>query len=306
VRWRKLGVVYTPDGSFDWARSHALIPTPLLMGDGTIRIYFATCDSNMVGRVTYVDVDQNDPRIIRRIAQRPALDAGGELCFDEHGVNVTAVVQRGDDIWMYYAGYQRLAKVPYLLFTGLAISRDGGENFTRVSQAPILDRCDGERFVRSGATVIPDPEGGFHMWYASGDEFIEVNGKQVPRYGLRYLHSDDGLSWGRPGLEVIRPNDKDEYGFGRPFAIKTDVGYRLWYSVRTRSKWYRIGFADCNDGVNWTRRDDEVGIDVSASGWDSEIVCYASLYSVSDRTFMFYNGNGYGRFGFGVAELENE
>ncbi|WP_210253912.1 glucosyl hydrolase [Bradyrhizobium sp. S69] len=305
MRWRKLGLLYAPDGSHAWARSHALVPTPLLLENGALRIYFSTCDANMVGRVTYIDVDRNDPQHILRTATHPILNPGGIACFDENGVNVTSIIQRGDELWMYYAGYQLCHTVRYLLFTGLAISRDGGETFVRASQAPILDRSAKERFVRSGATVIRDPSGGFHMWYASGNEFIEVNGKQVPRYGLRYLHSDDGLAWGSTGLAVLYPKDDDEYGFGRPFAMRTADGYRLWYSVRSRSKWYRIGFADSNDGLDWVRRDDEAGIDVSSSGWDSEIVCYASVMAVSDRTFMFYNGNDYGRFGFGVAELEN-
>ncbi len=50
----------------------------------------------------------------------------------------------------------------------------------------------------------------------------------------------------------------------------------------------------------------EADIDVSAEGWDSETVCYASVIAVQSRILMLYNGNDYGRTGFGIAELVAE
>ena len=44
-------------------------------------------------------------------------------------------------IYLYYTGFQTGVNVPHYNFGGLAISEDG-ENFKRVSSAPILDRSD--------------------------------------------------------------------------------------------------------------------------------------------------------------------
>ena len=33
------------------------------------------------------------------------------------------------------------------------------------------------------------------------------------------------------------------------------------------------------------------------------MMAYPCVIKVGDRTFMFYNGNDYGRYGFGYAEL---
>ncbi|MEP5069850.1 MAG: hypothetical protein ABJQ96_04225, partial [Crocinitomicaceae bacterium] len=63
------------------------------------------------------------------------------------------------------------------------------------------------------------------------------------------------------------------------------------------------GYAESLDGIEWERKDREVGIDVSEAGWDSEMVCFPSVIKVKDKTFMFYNGNNNGKTGFGVAEL---
>ena len=44
---------------------------------------------------------------------------------------------------------------------------------------------------------------------------------------------------------------------------------------------------------------------MSAEGWDSEMICYPYVFEHRGRFFMLYNGNGYGKTGFGVAVLEN-
>jgi hypothetical protein len=79
----------------------------------------------------------------------------------------------------------------------------------------------------------------------------------------------------------------------------------MFYSIRTRSKGYRIGYAESADGLKWERKDREVGIDVSESGWDSEMIAYSSVQKYKDKVYMFYNGNNLGETGFGYAELEH-
>ena len=35
MKWQKYGVVWRPDGSLPWARTHATCPTPLALDDGS-------------------------------------------------------------------------------------------------------------------------------------------------------------------------------------------------------------------------------------------------------------------------------
>ena len=72
--------------------------------------------------------------------------------------------------------------------------------------------------------------------------------------------------------------------------------------VCSRGKQYRLGYAVSEDGIKWARRDSSVGIDVSDSGWDSEAVTYPFVFEHGGQQYMLYNGNGYGRTGFGIAE----
>jgi hypothetical protein len=41
----------------------------------------------------------------------------------------------------------------------------------------------------------------------------------------------------------------------------------------------------------------------SEATWESEMVEYPYLVSHRDSTYMFYNGNGYGKSGIGLAQL---
>src|SRR5262249_37585750 len=144
-------------------------------------------------------------------------------------------------------------------------------------------------------------DGVWKMWYIGGSDWIEVGGKKVPSYTLRYLESPDGRSWGPAGRVCLNFASNDEYGFGRPFGVRQDGPSRMWYSIRTISKGYRLGYAESPDGLSWRRLDDRVGIDVSAHGWDSEMMCYSAIVSVHGQTYLFYNGNNFGQTGFGVA-----
>jgi hypothetical protein len=305
MQWRKLGLVYCPDGTRPWARTHALAPTPILRADGGLRVYFSTITNDNIGSISYVDLDPSNPTRVVHVADHPVLGPGEDGCFDDNGVNVTSLIAASDGLRLYYFGYQLHQRVRYTLFAGMALSIDGGETFQRVQQTPILERRDGERFVRSAPFVTPRSSGGFDMIYVSGDSFVSVGGKMLPKYELRSLSSPDGLTWVGGGMTSLELDGDDEFGFGRPYVYMGNGGPELFFSVRSRSRGYRIGHAKWDQATSSWRRDAETAnIDVAAQGWDSEMVCYAAVTAVGDRTYMFYNGNGYGRTGFGVCIRE--
>ena len=137
---------------------------------------------------------------------------------------------------------------------------------------------------------------------------MEIDGKSMPVYDIRYAESEDGVRWPAQGQVQIQITDPDEHGFGRPYVIpKPGGGYRMFYSVRRKSfRAYRLGYAESQDGVNWQRMDERLNLDVSPGSFDSEAIMYAAPIQVDDRLYVFYNGNDFGRDGFAVAVLEEE
>lgn len=291
-----------------WAKSHAMIPTPVQLNEDVIRVYVTFCDDNEVGRPGYVDVATSDPLKVLKVSQQPLLDLGLPGTFDESGLLTCAVTPLGDGrVFMYYVGFELGTKIRYRLLTGLAISEDGGETFHRHALTPVLERTSAELFFRCGPYCLHGPQG-FRLWYVAGSEWTVVDGKSMPVYDIRYAESGDGIHWPEQGEVQISVTQPDEHGFGRPCVVpKPNGGYRMFYSVRRRSFGaYRLGYAESVDGRSWKRMDDKLNLNVTTGSFDSDAIMYAAPIIIGDKLYVFYNGNGFGRDGFAVAVLETE
>ena len=244
TRWRKLGRVYCARGERSWAASHAYCPTAFVVEDGSrIRVLCAFLDPDKVGRCGWVDVDVARPDRMIGVTPEPALDVGRPGTFDEHGVTPLSVVRLHDRrLRLYYAGWQRAVGVRYTIFLGAAESDDEGAVFRRVSEAPVLDRVDGELHVRSGALVTGDGDG-WRMWYAGGDEWLGRGADARPRYSLRHIRSVDGLVWPRHGEVCLTLRD-NELGFSRPCVVSHDDVMHMWFSRRALDGRYRLAYAE--------------------------------------------------------------
>ena len=306
MRWRKLGLVYRPAGDRAWARSHAHLPTPYRLDERTIRVYFAALDDQQFGRIGFVDVEVADPTRLLRVGDEPALDLGDVGTFDDCGAVPSCVAEVGGRPALYYIGFQRAERVPYMLFTGLAFGRPGLDRWERRSRTPILDRTDREPFSRSAPCVLL-VDGGYRMWYWSCERWTPTEGG-VPHYNnvIRHARSADGIDWKADDRPCLEPHLPDEYALGRPAVVRDGGRYSMWFSARSHSRAYVIGYAESDDGLRWVRDDERVGIARSETGWDGEMICYPAVIDANGRRFMFYNGNRHGATGFGVAELDQD
>ncbi len=304
MNWIKKGLIYGPDGKYSWALHSALQPTPILIKEDEIRVYIGFRDKNGVGRVGFVDLDADNPLIVKKISKKPILDIGLPGTFDENGVIPSAIVKRDQKLYLYYSGYQLGQKVRFFGFSGLAISEDGGNSFERFSNVPVFDRTDNELYFRAIHSIMFE-DGIWKVWYGGGSKFIDGKNTTFPVYDIRYIESKDGINFPKQGKVIIGIKGEDEYRVARPYVIKEEKIYKMFYSVGTISKGYRLGYAESKDGINWVRKDEEIGIDISSEGWDSKMMSYSSILKYKNKTYMFYNGNNYGYDGFGYA-LKNE
>jgi predicted GH43/DUF377 family glycosyl hydrolase len=304
MRWRKQGLVYCPSGERPWAIHTAAVPTVLRINESELRIYVGSRDNTGVGRIGYVDVSAENPSQILRIAPEPVLDVGKPGMFDDNGVLPVSIVRDGGLIYLYYAGFQLGVKIDFFHLSGLAVSRDGGNTFTRIRQTPVLERTENELFLRSAPHILRG-ESIWKMWYIGFDGWLS-GAKRIYRSRINYIESTDGIDWPAPSQCCIAPGSEDEFGFGRPFVYLDGPIYKMFYSIRTLSKGYRLGYAESKDGIHWVRLDEKLGLDVSAQGWDCNEICWCFVVRSNGQTIMFYNGNDYGRTGFGYAILAED
>lgn len=301
MKWVKKGLIFGPDGSSSWAKHSALQPTPWVHPDGTIRVFVGFRNEQGVSRVGYVDVSSSNPARVLAVSKQPVLDIGIPSAFDDNGVVPCAVVARGAKLFLYYAGYQLGQNVRFLAFSGLAISTNDGKSFSRYANVPLLERTPEEFLFRAIHSIMRDGKK-WRVWYGAGNHFIKGKDKTLPVYDIRYMESADGIHFPTKGTTCITTRH-NEYRVGRPYVIKGKSGYEMYFGYATEKIPYRLTYATSKDGIRWIRNDKALGLTYAPGDFDSMMSCYPSVVTVDGKTYLFYNGNDYGRMGFGYAVL---
>jgi hypothetical protein len=301
MRWSKQGLVIEAPTHLAWSHSHAAVPHAEIADGGRLAVYFTTRDSHRRSHIAYAELELGSPPRLAALRFDPVLRPGELGAFDDSGVMTSCLVHHDGRQYLYYQGWSLGVTVPFYVLIGCAVKDAGANQFERVSAAPLIGRNAVDPFMCSSPWVLVE-DGLWRMWYVSNLGWTSRDG-EPPQYRvhIRYAESTDGLAWQRDGHVCIDFRDVAEYAISRPCVLKDGDLYRMWYSFRGPS--YRIGYAESSDGLTWVRRDDQVGIDVSPGGWDSEMVEYACVFDHDGRRHMLYNGNGFGRTGIGHAIL---
>lgn len=301
TRWRKLGLVFCPDGNFPWMLSHAANPIAEHMAGDRFRIYFSCRDGENRSSVGHVEIDINDPGRILGLSSAPVIAPGGAGLFDDSGASTGCLVRHGGARYLYYLGWNLGTTVPWRNSVGLAISEGPDGDFVKHTRAPVLDRSPEDPYSISYPWIIRE-SGKWRMWYGSNLSWGSRRSDMA--HVIKHAESDDGVHWRRGDVVAVGFKAADEYAISRPCVVREAGLYRMWYSYRGER--YRIGYAESHDGLEWTRMDERAGIDVSASGWDSEEVEYACVFIHRGAYYMLYNGNRYGKTGFGLAAASTD
>jgi predicted GH43/DUF377 family glycosyl hydrolase len=284
-------------------KSHCQLPVADQIAGRRYRVYFASRDESQRSHVGFVEIDLDRPNETIDASVEPLLSPGPIGHFDEHGVYPSSIVTVGNKKYLYFIGWSRGYRQPlFYASIGLAISEDGGRSFHRVSWAPIMARGEHDPCLVTSPNVFID-NGIWRMTYVSGIRWGESSDGQLHSvYHIKYAESRDGSLWERDGTVAIDFSSRDETNIARSSVLKVGDAYRMWYAfARLPAHPYRIGYAESDDCRHWERMDAAVGIDVSPGGFDSDMICYPHVIINAGKLYMFYNGNGFGRDGIGLA-----
>ncbi len=307
MRWRKGGLIYKQEGKHPWGKTHAQCPIVDVIDDRVLRIYFGTRDEENRTYTTYNEFDAKNPKEILYEHDEPVLTPGDIGTFDDCGAMPSWIVNYEDKKYLYYIGWTVRNTIPYHNSIGLAVSIDGGKSFKKFSNGPIFSPTYIEPYFTGTSCVLID-EGIWKNWYLSCTKWEVIAGKAEPFYHIKYAESKDGINWVRNGKVAIDFKDENEGGIVKASVIKEKDLYQMWYSYRKGSDYrinrdnsYRIGYAESGDGKIWVRKDAENVFSGSDDGWDSEMQAYPHVIKYAGKKHIFYNGNGFGRSGFGYA-----
>ena len=307
MAWKKEGLIYTPKGNYTWNKTHAQVPIVDIIDDKRWRIYFGTRDEINRSSTTFIEVEAGNPKNVLYEHDKAILPLGRIGSFDDCGVMPSWILNNGRVKYLYYIGWTVRNTIPYHNSIGLALSRDGGMTFKKYSEGPIFSPTHLEPYFTGTSCVIIE-NGVWKNWYLSCTKWQSIDNRPEPFYHIKYAESLDGINWNRNGVVAIDYKDDNEGGIVKASVIKEFGIYKMWYSYRKSKDYrnntensYRIGYAESLDGKRWVRKDDEIILEPSDSGWDSEMLAYPHVIVHNGIRYLFYNGNGFGKSGFGYA-----
>lgn len=317
MKWLKHGRIFDPtehtlpNGCIHFAQS----PQALVFDD-FVRIYFSTraVDTNgkFLSHIAFVDMCKNLRDVIR-VSDKIVIPLGGLGCFDEHGIFPMNVVRHGDLIYGYTCGWNRRVSVSVDTAVGLTISRDNGLTFERTGPGPVLAASLHEPcLVGDGFVMVID--GIFHMWYIFGTGWKKYSSDAEPdrTYKIGHATSPDGVSWKKEeSRQIIADRLGPDESQALPTVVKIGSRHHMFFCYResfdfrkSKGRGYRIGHAWSDDLSNWIRDDDTPQLEGTPGAWDSDMQCYPHAFECDSKVYLLYNGNEFGRYGFGVAELQ--
>ena len=314
-KWKKLGRVFNPQEieNIPWLKEFAQAPSVIIY-EKFIRVYFScrpAPDSNgqYVSYSAFIDLNRENLFERVNIGKEPILKLGELGTFDEFGTYPSSVIRSGNDLFVYYGGWTRCESVPFNVAIGIAKSDDDGKTFNKLGPGPVLSYSVNEPFILSGPKIRRF-NNKWYLWYIAGSKWILDNGKPEPVYKIRMATSEDGLNWTKLNKDLIESRVEENEAQASPDVFFYEGKYHMFFCYRYSSNYrgknngYRIGYASSEDIFNWKREDSKAGIDISESGWDSEMISYPHVFELDKTIYMLYLGNQVGRYGFGLAKLE--
>ncbi|HKU19081.1 MAG TPA: hypothetical protein VJP80_07500 [Candidatus Saccharimonadales bacterium] len=318
MNWEKLGQMFVFDTSPFKGRfaSHAQSPQALVFKD-RVRIYFSTRTVDATGKflshVQYADYTSDLARMIGH-SEHEVISLGKLGCFDEHGIFPLSPVRVGDEVYGYTNGISRRVSVDVESGIGFAVSLDEGKTFKKLGDGPLMSASLYEPFL-VGDAFVRFFDGKFHMFYLFGKKWSEATKDHAPErvYKIGHAISDNGIDWRRTGGSIIPDTVDENECQALPTVIQIGSRYHMYFCYRhmagfrtEKGKGYQLGYAYSDDLVHWARDDAAAGIELSPEGWDSEMMCYPHIFTSNDEVYLLYNGNNFGRNGFGIAKLRKD
>lgn len=154
----------------------------------------------------------------------------------------------------------------------------------------------------SGAMVIYSASQ-YHMWYAGRDKF------GVWRIG--YATSSNGENWNKhPNNPVLEATEAWEYAnstiptVALPSVIEGNGTYTMFYSVGPQVPGYAIGYAVSDNGITWSKPDNNPLLSRDANSFDSQQIDSPHVITKDNSLYLYYAGHNGTNWSIGLATME--
>lgn len=295
--WEKLGQIFKMKPIHAKLHSHASNPLAVHLKEDVFRIYFSGRDVNNRSSVGFVDIDIIKKEVVN-CCTTPVVSFGNENSFYSHGISIGNLYEQQNKKYILFMGWNITPNEHWRGDIGRLELVSDDKMVVTPPNIPFV-KVDKEDDISLSYPFVIFHEGFYKMWYGSTITWEAENKEMI--HVIKYATSKDGETWEKKGMSIPYELNKAQ-AFSRPIVVIDNKGYHMWYSYRSGDGTkYRIGYSHSNDGINWNRKHEKAGIDISKEGWDSEMICYPFIFDHNGERYMLYNGNDFGKEGFGLA-----
>ena len=305
MHWHKLGLLYSlpSEGLHPKLLSHVANPLPVHIDGDVYRVFFCSRDAENRSSVGGVNINIVSGDVVKQYKQ-PFFEFGPPGSFYADGVSIGNCYTINGTCYLFFMGWQTPKDSHFRGDIGRLVVKPN-LSLELDHTWPVMGADITDPISLSYPWVVGDSAQGFDMWYGSTATWDAGNGEML--HVLHHATSDDGHVWHRKG-QVVPHQLGVAQAFSRPTIARSPSGeWLMWFSYRgmpgTR---YRIGHAVSDDAKAWRLALPDAGIDVSLTGWDSEMIEYPFVFDHKDQRYMLYNGNSYGKTGFGLAVFSDD
>ena len=281
VKWKEYGVILEPGEVNSWSAMKADTGNSIILKDSKWWLYHSGQNSTGLDLIgLHISADESLQGPWTDYAGNPIITPGADGEWDSKGVAHPSVLAVGNEIWIYYTGYNGVE-----WSIGLAKSNDGLA-FTKYYKNPVLKMGDVLDWDSGGVThpsVIADGEN-YYLAYRGWDSDTTDIHSQI---GL--CVSKDGYAWNKlennPVLMFGKNGEWDENGLLAPRLWYHDGMYYINYSGKPddATEYSSIGHAYANSIDTWFKSESNPLIFAGST----------SYFEIEWGTSILYNNKWY-------------
>jgi hypothetical protein len=276
------------------------LPTAFPLDGDLVRVFYSGRDESNRSSVGSFVLRLGEQPKVEHAPPEPVLTPGEVGAFDDAGIGVGSVVACEGGDRLYYMGWNIGGSTPWRNAIGVAFGDARTGRFERGYPGPIMDRSPIDAYSLSYPWVIRLGPDDWRMWYGThlqwGAHEADMN------HAIRSATSSDGLEWRRK-RDACLPPQAPEIATVRPSVrLRADGEFDMAYAARPQEGPYGIGWATGADGDRWRRRDVPIA---ATEDWEAGAVTYPCVFEQSGRSWLLFNGQGYGATGVGLAVWED-
>ena len=295
--WDRIGWIDPPVGLGEWCTSHLSIPFCISKNASEFRVYFSSRDSDQRSHIGWVDVQFNSENSLKtNFGTSPLVSPGVPGTFDEHGVSGSffEIVNNSLRIWNF--GWQRSSGKAWSNAIGL-VEKSVYDTELTVKNKLVVKSNEFENYGLAYPYLISQ-NSIRHLFYGAFDLY------GIPSLNQPYSYVSKRAEIGNDLILSDRSRMIDHLSGNsaqsRPCIIRDGNGYRAWISVKGEG--YEIRSAYSEDLRNWKWSEDRYGLRASGMNGESREVCYSHVVEFAGSRMMFFNGDGFGKTGIGIAK----